>query len=201
MTKQVGVNVGFNFSNLRIDGQSGLEGRSTGLFGGVLDLGLNPRLGIRIEPTWMSGGAQANNYNAYWNTMDGAVFKLDYIGVPVLARYDLSAEPMHPYALGGLSFNFATKREVELTQGQQRQTVDFADVLSSFDMSVDFGAGISFPAGGNRFNLDGRAAIGLLDINNGGTVTFNGGPLAVPSTTTHTIGFRLLASYLFDLSK
>jgi hypothetical protein len=198
---QVGVTAGFNMATLRIDGADGIDARTSFAAGGVVDLGINDRFGIRIEPTFTSKGGKATQRNAYWGTMDGAVFKIDCIDVPVLARFDLGASEARGYLLGGVGVSFATETEVELTQGNDQATVDFADVFSSTDLSLDLGAGISFPAGTHRMTIDGRVGIGLIDINEGGTVTFNGSPLTVPSTTTNTLDFRLMATYLFPWGK
>ena len=62
---------------------------------------------------------------------------------------------------------------------------------------VDFGISERFPVGANRLGIDGRVSFGLVDINEGGTVTFDGAPLDVPGTSTKTLDFRLLATYLF----
>jgi len=199
LTKQAGVIAGFNFSTLTIEGQKAPEGQSSFAIGGVLDLGLNDRFGIRIEPMYLSNGAKAQQHNAYWGTMDGAEFSLDYIGVPVLARYDFGTAGRIPYLLGGVCVSFATQQKVELTQGQQREKVDLGDVFSPVDVSVDLGGGISFPAAENHVTLDGRASYGLTNINQGGTVTFQGSPLAVPSTSTHSLAVRVFVSYLFGL--
>jgi len=200
LTKELGPIAGFSYSNLNISGQSGLNGRASVALGAELDLGFNEHFGLRIDPMFVSKGAEATHRNAYWGTMDGAKFNLNYIDVPVLARYDLPAKSeAHGYLLGGVGVSFATKREVDLTQGNEHETVDFKDVLSSTDASVDLGIGFSLPQGPNRWAIDARAAFGVTNINSGGTVTFNGGPLVVPATSTHTIGFRTLVSYLFKL--
>ena len=200
VTKELGVIGGFNFSNLKIEGQSGLDARSAFAIGGVFDVGFNARFGVRVEPVYLKSGADATSRNAYWGTMDGAEFKFDYIGVPVLARYDFGTnDKRNPYLLGGFGFNFAMDQKVELTQGNDRATVDFSDVLNPVDISVDFGGGVSFPAGANRWAVDGRLAFGLTNINDGGTVTFNGAPLAVPNTSTHSFAGRIFVSYLFKL--
>ena len=198
---QLGVLAGFNFSSLNIDGKSHMEGRSSFAAGGVVDWGLNDRIGIRIEPTFVSKGGKATQRNSYWGTIDGAVFKLDYIDVPVLARFDLAATETHGYLLGGVAVSFATSQKVELSQANTHETVDFGNVFSPTDVSLDLGAGVGFPLGSNQMTVDGRAAIGLMNINNGGTVTLGGNPLAVPSTSTHTLDFRLFATYLFPLSR
>ena len=198
---QLGLIGGLNFSNLRIEGANSLGVRTSFAAGGVVDVGLNDRFGIRIEPMFLSKGTKATQRNAYWGTVDGAVFKLDYINVPVLARIDLAASETRGYFVGGVSVGFATQLEVELSQTGTTETVDFGDVFSPNDVSLDLGFGVSLPVGTNRMSFDGRAAIGLTEINEGGTVTFRGAPLAVPPTSTKTVDFRLFASYLFPLSR
>lgn len=200
MTKAVGVIGGFNFTTLKIDGQSGIDARSEFAVGGVFELGLNERFGVRIEPTYLRSGANATHRNAYWGTMDGADFKLDYLSLPVLARYDFGTDVKRsPYVLGGFGFNFATSQKVDLTQGNNHETVDLKDVLNPVDVTLELGAGISFPASQNRWAIDGRFGYGLTNMNGGGTVTFNGSPLAVPATSTHSLAGRFFVSYLFNL--
>ena len=196
---QVGVIAGPNFSNLRIDGASDLNVRSTFAVGGVVDLGINDRWGIRIEPTYLSKGTKAQHRNAYWGTMDGAIFKLNYVDLPLLARIDLASSPKRGYLLAGVSVGFLTSADVELSQAGVNETADFSDVFKSTDLTLDLGAGVGVPAGAGRLTFDGRAAIGLANINDGGTVTFQGAPLDVPATSTKTLDFRLFATYLFPV--
>jgi len=200
MTKAVGVIGGFNVSTLKISGQSGIEAASEFAVGGVVDLGLTDRFGVRFEPMYLRNGANATHRNAYWGTMDGADFKLDYLSLPVLARYSFGTnEKRTPYLLGGFGFHFATSQKVDLTQGNEHATVDLKDVFNSPDVTLDLGGGIAFPAGANRWALDARVAFGLVNINGGGTVTFNGASLAVPATSTHSLAGRFFVSYLFNL--
>jgi len=198
---EVGPIAGFSFSNLRINGESGVEGRSSFTAGVAVDYPISDRAGIRVEPSFVSKGAKATKRNAYWGTVDGAVFDLSYINFPVLARYDLAATDTHGYFIGGLALGFATNRQLQMTQGQDKETVNFDDVFKSYDFSVDFGLGISFDAAGNRMTMDGRASYGLININDGGTVTFQDATLDVPSTSTHTLAFRLLATYFFPVGE
>jgi hypothetical protein len=167
--------------------------------GGAFDLGLNDRFGVRIEPSFLSRGGKATQRNAYWGSVDGALFQLDYFAVPVLARYNLTAESIHPYVLGGLGFNFATSQKAKLTAARitRRST---GRCLQPIRSHARPGLGYNFPAASNRLTFDARVAIGLLNINDGGTVTFNGSPLPVPDTSTHTLDFRLFATYFFPWS-
>ena len=194
---QIGPIAGLNIANLNIDRANSLNVRTTFAVGGVVDFGINQRFGIRLEPMWVSKGTKAQQRNAYWGTVDEAVFELDYIEVPVLARYDLATSATRGYLLGGIALGISTGAQVELTRNTVTEQVDFEDVFASSDVSLNVGAGVSFPVGGNRMGLDGRVAFGLVDINEGGTVTFDGAPLDVPGTSTKTLDFRILATYLF----
>jgi len=195
---RIGLVGGWSFSNLSIDGQSGLEGRSSFAAGAVVDYGLDERWGIRVEPTWMSRGGKATKRNAYWGSIDGVVFQLDCIDVPVLARYDLGTSADRGYLLGGLDVSFATKSEAKITQAHATEKVDFGDVFNPVDVGVDAGAGMAFDMGGDgRLGVDARFTYGLTNINGGGTVTYQGSPLDVPSTSTHNYDFRLMATYFF----
>ena len=196
---EFGILTGFSFSNLRIEGRENLQGRSSFAAGVVLDRAFNDRFGIRVEPTFLSKGTKATKRNAYWATMDGAVFKLDYIDVPVLARFDLATTPTRGYAIVGPSVSFATATDAELTLVQTTETVDMSATFKSYDVSLNLGAGVSFPVGRYRLTIDGRGAIGMININDGGTITFDGAPLTVPATPTKTLDFRLFATLLFPV--
>ena len=188
---------GLNIANLQIDGASGISTRTSFAVGGVIDLGISDRFGLRIEPTFLSKGGKAEQRNAYWGTVDGAVFDLDYVDIPLLARFDLAKSATRGYLLGGVGLSLATKAQVELSQTGTTENVDFGDVFNSKDVSLDLGAGVGFDLSPrSRMTIDGRVAIGLVDINDGGTVEFRGSTLAVPSTTTKTLDVRFFATYL-----
>jgi outer membrane protein with beta-barrel domain len=188
---------GLNIANMDIEGRSGLNVRTTFAIGGAVDVGFGNRFGMRIEPMYVSKGTKANEYNAYWATVNQAVIAVDYANLGLLARLNLSNAETRGYLLGGLGIGAAINKEVEISQGNVTEKVDFSDVFGSTDITIDLGAGVSFPVGTNRLTLDGRVAFGVVDVNEGGTVTFDGAPLTVPDTATKTLDFRILASYLF----
>jgi hypothetical protein len=199
--RYAGVIAGLNVSDLDIKGRDNIDVRTSFAWGGVFDWGVTDKFGIRIEPSFVSKGGKATKRNAYWGNVDSAIFKLGYFEVPILARYDLGGPGAHGYLLGGLAVGFQRDAKLELSIANNGETVDFGEVFNPLDASLHLGAGLSYPIAENRLNFDGRVAIGLTDINQGGTVTFLGAPLVVPSTTTHTLDFRFLASYLFALPK
>src|SRR5262245_1074654 len=92
LKKELGPIAGFSYSDMSIDGSDKLTGRGSFAGGGVLDLGFNDKFGLRIEPMFVSKGAKATHRNAYWGSVDGVTFNLNYIAVPILARYDLPSK-------------------------------------------------------------------------------------------------------------
>jgi hypothetical protein len=196
-SREWGPIAGLNFATLSIEGTSGTDPRTTFAGGAVVDWGLNDKLGIRVEPTFTSEGGKSTHRNIYWGSNDGAEFDLNCIDVPILTRLDLGKSPAHAFVLGGVGVAFFTGHDVHITTGNYEQTVDFKDILKSTNLSLDLGVGISVPVGTNRMTFDARTAIGMLDINQGGTVTYNGNPLVIPSNAVHTLDFRLMATYLF----
>jgi hypothetical protein len=196
---EFGVIAGFNFATLQIDGVSNMDPRGAFAAGGAVDHSFNDKFGLLLEPMFMSKGGKSTERNAYWGTNDGAVFHLDCIDVPLLARYNLGTqEASHGYVLAGVGLSFATQTTVEISQGTTKGDVDFSNIFNSRDFSINAGAGISVPLGDNRMTFDGRVAYGLTDINKGGPVTFNGTTFTVPSNSTHTLDFRLFATYFFS---
>jgi len=198
---QLGAIAGVNFASLNIDAANSLGTRASFAIGGVIDQGITDRFGIRVEPTFLSKGAKTSQNNLYSATVNEAEFKLDYVDLPILARFDLATTPTRAYVLAGVSYSFATTSDVDLTLAGAKETVDFSDPFSSSDITADLGLGVGIPVGKDRMTFDGRVAFGLVNINDGGTVTYGGNPLTIPATSTKTIDFRLFATYLFSLSR
>lgn len=195
--KHYGVIAGFNFGTLSIEGTDGTDPRGSFAAGIVADYGFNDRFGIRVEPEFMSKGGKSTKRNPEWGDNDGAIFQLDCFNFPILARYDLATSAKRAYLLGGVGFSVGTEYKVEITKGEIKDTADLGDVFAAGDITLDLGLGISVPAGKDRMTFDGRVAFGLKDINQGGTIQIDGQPLVIPDISTHTLDFRLFATYLF----
>src|SRR5262245_47119475 len=126
---RLGAIAGFNFASLNIDAVSSLGVRSSFAVGGVVDQSITKRLGVRVEPMFLSKGAKTTQNNLYSATVDEAKFKLDYIDVPILARFDLAETPTRAYVLGGVGVSYATSLDGEFTQAGARETVDFSNAF------------------------------------------------------------------------
>lgn len=194
--RRLGLITGLNISRLDIEGRGG-DTRTSFAAGVVADLPFSEEFGLRIEPMLTSKGGRGTTRNIYWGTVDEAVFQLDCLDIPVLARFNLSTADAHAYLLGGLGFTFFTEQTARLSYGTQKETVPLSDIYRPVDVSLDLGVGLAFPAGPNQMTFDARFGLGLVDINGGGIVDINDTPVTVPSTTTHNVEFRLLASLLF----
>jgi opacity protein-like surface antigen len=195
--RRLGIISGFNIAKLDIEGRGG-DTRTSFAAGVVADLPFNDALGLRIEPMFTSKGGKGTTSNIYWGTVDRAEFQLDCIDIPVLLRYNLaSQEAAHAYLLGGFGLSLFTEQKADIEIGPDKETVGLSDILQPWDLSLNMGVGLEFPAGANRFTVDARFGMGLFDINGGGNVMIADQPVAVPSTTTHNVEFRILGSLLF----
>ncbi len=94
-------------------------------------------------------------------------FKLDYIEIPVLLRYDIPAAAVTPFLYAGGSVGFEASCKAEGEDGSISIDVDCEDVdvdTESTDFGVLFGGGIGFAAGPGRLFVEGRYNIGLVDV-------------------------------------
>jgi hypothetical protein len=77
--------------------------------------------------------------------------------------------------------------------------VDLDDVIRTMDASLVLGAGISFPAGQYRAFFDGRASIGIADINKAGYVTIGGSQVPFDPAAVRNYAFMLVAGLHFPV--
>lgn len=145
-----GIKGGVNFASLNGDDVDGLDSR-TGFHLGVLaEIGLTEQFAIQPEVLYSAKGAEDGDMT----------WKLDYVSVPVMAKY---------YVIEGLSIEagpyvaFNVKSEAEMNG----ETVDLKDGTESTDFGAGVGLGYSLPMG---VFFQGRYAFGFTDIATDGNV-------------------------------
>jgi len=154
-----GVRVGLNLANLSgndvadlgdTDSRAGLV---VGLFGVVP---LNQTIAFQPEVLFSQQGAKLEDGS------DDATIKLDYLQVPLLARFRLGMSPSAPvHALFGPSFGFRTNAEVDLNGETIDDNDEFEDQTESFDIGLVAGIGVNAgPA-----VVDARYMWGLRNLN------------------------------------
>jgi hypothetical protein len=155
----VGVKAGMNFSNLNFegDGETVSLDQRKGFVGGLFVVWpATSRVALQTEALYSQKGAQMEEGSA------SGKIKLDYIDVPVLARFSSPVSggtSFHVFA--GPSFSFRVSAKAESKFEDEEESEDIDDDVERFDFGVVAGAGLEF----GRFVIDGRYTWGLSNIN------------------------------------
>ena len=160
-----GIRGGVNFANFNdIDGDT--ESR-TGLMGGIYTSFLIPNSPVAIQPEvlYTQKGAESGD-----NT-----FELDYIEIPVLARFDFITDggiTPHVYFGPYLGFNVSAEydgnNDDDPIFGDAETNIE--DQVNSTDVGVVVGGGLDF----GRVNLGVRYGAGLTEVFEDGGSAKNG---------------------------
>ena len=155
----VGVKAGVNFANLDFEGDGAsvsLDPRK-GIVGGLFVVWpASTRLALQTEALYSQKGAQMEEGG------DSAKIKLDYLDVPVLARFSSpvsSGTSFHVFA--GPSFSFRVSAKSESSFDGEEENEDIDEDVERFDLGLVAGAGLEL----GRFVIDGRYTWGLSNIN------------------------------------
>ncbi|SEC31129.1 Outer membrane protein beta-barrel domain-containing protein [Tenacibaculum sp. MAR_2009_124] len=142
-----GVKAGLNVSTIRLDymGQDDPDiGSRLGFHGGItLEAKLSDSFSIQPEVLYTQRGAK----------IEDATFKVDYISLPVMAKY---------YPIKGLSLEVGPEvsflvndKVVDNVLGEYNTKID------SYDFGINFGFGYQFD---NGLFLQSRYSLGVVDI-------------------------------------
>jgi opacity protein-like surface antigen len=179
----IGFCGGLNLAKLSFDPD--LEGvdksfRTAFGAGGVLDLRLAENVALHLEPMYLQKGVKLEGGG------EEAKVKLAYIEVPVLFKIALGTSTTRPYLMAGPAIGFLLSSK--LTNGGEE---DLKDQTEDIDFGLNFGAGLSFPAGTNTIFVEGRYALGLTDIAKEGT--------GEEDEKVKTNGIQIMAGVTFPL--
>lgn len=156
---RIGIVGGLNLANVNVDPnlEPGLDLKNLTAFGigGVLDLRLTENFDLHLEPMYLQKGTQLE---AAGQT---GKFKASYVELPVLFRVALGSSTVRPYLIAGPTVGLLLS--AKSSDGTSEE--DIKDQIKDIDFGLDFGAGVSFPAGNNSIFMEGRYALGLSNIN------------------------------------
>jgi hypothetical protein len=183
----IGPKVGGTFST--ISNFSDMSGNSTQYrmayqLGAVGEFGFTSKFSFQTELLFYSRGTK----------MDAASskIKMNYIGIPLLAKYAFKAFGLTKiYAMGGTFTDIRTKgvEEYAAVGAQPAMTVDLPDGFKKYDWGLAFGAGAEYPTKSGIWALDFRYNLGLTDITDS----------SLGSTKTKSRSFGLSLTYKLDL--
>lgn len=160
----IGFKGGVNFAKLQGDNIEDADGRTGFHLGALVEIPISEKFSVQPEILYSQQGLQTERLLD--DITDGLELKLklDYITVPVLAKY---------YVIDGLSveagpqFGFLAKAESEtnLSGGsvEGSTTADVEDQFAGFDMGAAVGAGYELNSG---LFFQARYIIGLSNVDN-----------------------------------
>lgn len=183
----IGPKVGGTFST--ISNFSDMSGNSTQYrmayqVGAVGEFGFTSKFSFQTELLFYSRGTKMDATNSK--------IKMNYIGLPLLAKYAFSAFGLKKiYAMGGTFTDIRTKGVEEYGDvgAQPAMTVDLPAGFKKYDWGLAFGAGAEYPTKNGIWALDFRYNLGLTDITDSSLGNIN----------TKSRSFGLSLTYKLDL--
>lgn len=159
-----GVKGGVNFAKLQGDNIEDADGRTGFHLGAIVEIPVSEKFSIQPEVMYSQQGLQSEDNNG--NSRSENILKLDYINVPVLAKYYIT-EGFSVEA--GPQFGFLTKAESEFESSEtiggvtveSEGTLDIEDEIAGFDMGAAIGAGYELNSG---LFFQARYIIGLSNV-------------------------------------
>jgi opacity protein-like surface antigen len=145
-------------------------GTRTGLAAGFMAvLSVSPEFAIQPELLFTMKGAKSNASNA------SAVAKIDYIEVPVLARYEIPVSgSVKPFIYGGPGFAYKTSCKLEGSSQGTTVSFDCDELLaqsgvanvkfSSTDVGGIVGGGLAFDVSGRTMTIGVRYEMGFVKL-------------------------------------
>jgi opacity protein-like surface antigen len=165
-----GVKAGMNFASLNGNKEvtsTFKDSRTSFHIGAMAEISISEKFSFQPELLYSVQGASANSFQG---TEADVTFKLDYITMPLMAKYYVS-EGFSLEAGPQLAFNTTSKIKAE-ANGQEA-TEDMKDETNGFDLGLNFGLGYKLE---NGLNFSTRYNLGLSDIvkDNEGDAVKNG---------------------------
>lgn len=160
---RIGLVAGANFSNLKWDwldkaleeNGSDLTTRTSFCFGAVIEVYASKQIVLKFEPVYVAKGTNFRGYyghGEFWA-------KSSYFELPAMLKFSLAESSIQPYLLAGPSVGYLLDAETN------DDDIGYSsEVMKSTEMSVSFGAGISFPVWQYSFFIEGRYTLGLTDL-------------------------------------
>ena len=153
-----GAKGGLNVANLTSVDDA--KSRASFHIGALAEIFINEKFSIQPEILYSAQGAKTSYTDSDMgiNFKVKSTMKLDYINVPVIAKYYVTdAITVH----AGPQIGFNVKSEEKLTVNGNSETFDYKDSTTSVDFALGFGAGYQLPMG---VFFDLRYNVGMSNI-------------------------------------
>ncbi len=165
----VGLRAGINVTNISISGNT--NDSKIGIdFGLLTEIAISEAFSIQPELHYSQKGDQTKN------AFVGGTNKvtLNYLQIPILAKYVFGGEEMGAYAIAGPSIGLGLG--VKSKNGSNSNSASFKDSnLKGLDFGLDFGLGLFKAIDAGKLFLDIRYLLGLSNIGKNGADLKNRG--------------------------
>lgn len=170
-----GGRVGVNLSNynFELDEESEDFDTKAGLdIAGIVNIGLSENFSLQPELHFIQKGYKVEE--SFGGFSSEGKLTLNYLEIPILAKYAFGTETIKAFALAGPSFGFAATGKSEFCFNGECESEDFEfdenDGFNRNEVSLNLGAGIGFNAGPGQLFLDVRYLLGLSNLNDDDSV-------------------------------
>jgi hypothetical protein len=187
----IGPKIGVNLSDLNgdVNNHSLQPGISAGA---MLTYSVVNTFGISVEALYSQKGAKFKN-TAYNGASNNFNRRLNYIEVPVLARYFLNKSgDFRPNLFIGPDFGFklnAKDVNRKITNGADQPNQDVSEAITPVDVGITAGIGLNFAVVEKmRFLIDARYTYGFSDIADETLPGFDNNGKASNSAISFTFG-------------
>ena len=155
-----GVKAGVNFSSINGDEADSFDGRTGFHVGGVVDISVSDNFSVQPEVLYSAQGAD------YSDEMYSGSYKLDYLNVPVMAKFRVG-EGFNVEVGPQFGFLLSAKDEYDSSGGDSGED-DVKDYTKSVDFSANVGLNYKLESG---LNFGARYTIGLSELNDFGDMS------------------------------
>jgi hypothetical protein len=158
-TRNWGAKGGLNMATLSSDDKASpdFKFRFGLVAGGFYTLPIGERFEVQPEALFSQQGAALDEQGV------SAKIKVDYLTVPILARYRFAPRGHGLVVYGGPSIGFKVSAKATANFGSEDIKTDISDDIETVDVGV--AAGAAYESG--RMSLEGRYTFGLSDIGKG----------------------------------
>ena len=172
-TISLGVRAGSNLATAEIGSPLGISldaGNLVGLdLAAVLNIGLTKAFSIQPEVHFQQKGWKFEF--AFFDETIEENFHLNYLEVPVLAKYAFGLEKVQGFVLAGPSVGMGMGGKAKISEGgiEEEEDITFGsgeEELKKYDLGVALGGGIGIKVGGGQIFLDVRYLLGLTNLSN-----------------------------------
>jgi hypothetical protein len=179
-----GVAGGFNFADLRITFADptmtnyGTTSRTLFGVGGFFGISFNEYLSVQLEPMYVAKGAVYAQGN-----ISGMKLRSSQLDLALVTKLGIG-DKVRPFIAVGpfMSVLFDANAKVELV-GHEWEG-DLMQVFKRTEYGIVFGAGVGVPVWKGSVFVEGRYALGLTNLNKGGSFDLKYGPYIAARLTT-----------------